>query len=389
MRSGTRAAVALAVGLAGCGNYSTEDLRFLAALPRHEDLRVEVPAQGGPNALVGPCTTRTAEVWLWAKPTSEGLDAGVDFVLGLVDVVRRYPPTWREKDVRGWGPFDDEKHPGREIRIVIVREFPPELGGEPRHAYALQSRVKGTDAFTSVISGRFDGASASRGRGDVVLDFETMWTLGINDPDTPHGTMQIAYDRTSDPVTIDLSLAQDGFGIVQFAYGFAGYRDGRGAFDYAFRNAAGDLLTVAASYDAAGAGRAATGLVLVAGGSGSFRECWDGAACLVYVDDPASYSCASPPCSFGDVASCPAVPAPPFWAPVARDPRGVSRPSAGGASATVRIAGASAGSGRAAEVRSRGSSTGGSSRSSPGAGPARIRSSSALAARCASASSRP
>ncbi len=35
--------MALAV-LAACGNYSTEDLRFLAALPTREDLRVAPPA---------------------------------------------------------------------------------------------------------------------------------------------------------------------------------------------------------------------------------------------------------------------------------------------------------------------------------------------------------
>lgn len=312
MRSGTRAAVLLAVGLAGCGDYSTEDLRFLAALPRREDLRVEVPAQGSPGALVGPCTTRIAERWLWAKPTSDGLGAGVDFVLGLVDLVRRIPPTWREDEARGWGPFDDEQHPGRELRIVISRSYPPALGGAPAHAYAFEARVKGSPSFTPVLGGTFEGASASGGRGNVVLDFEAMWSVGVANPDTPHGTLQIAYDRASEPVTIELSLAQDGFGIVQFSYGFAGYRDGRGAFDYAFRNADGDLLTVAASYDAAGAGRAATGFVLAAGGSGSFRECWDRAACLVYADDPAGYSCGAPPCSFGDVASCPAVPAPPF-----------------------------------------------------------------------------
>jgi hypothetical protein len=313
MRSVTRAALVLAAGLAGCGNYSTEDLRFLAALPQREDLRVAVPAQGDPNALVGPCLTGTADVWLWAKPTSDGLNAGVDFVLGLVDVVRRYPPTWRSDDERGWGPFDDEKHPGRELRIVITRSYPPALGGAPSHAYAFQARVKGTAPFTTLIGGVFDGASASHGRGSVVLDFEAMWTVGVANPDTPHGNMQIAYDRASDPVTVDLVLAQDGFGIVRFAYGFAGYRDGRGAFDYAFRNAAGDLLTVAASYDAAGAGRAQVAFTAAAGGSGSFRQCWDGAACLTYVDDPANYSCvAPPPCSFGAPADCPAVPAPPF-----------------------------------------------------------------------------
>lgn len=311
MRSVTRA-FALAALLSACGNYSTEDLRFLAALPQREDLRVAVPAQGDPSALVGPCTNGTADVWLWAKPTSDGLNAGVDFVLALVDVVRRYPPTWRGDDERGWGPFDDENHAGRELRVVIQRSYPAALGGAPSHAYAFQARAKGTATFTTVVGGVFDGASASRGRGAVVLDFEAMWAIGVANADTPRGTMQILYDRASDPTTVELSLAQDGFGVVRFGYGFAGYRDGRGSFDYAFRNGAGDLLTVATSYDAAGAGRAQVAFTLAAGGTGAFRQCWDGAACLSYVDDPASYSCAAAPCSFGTAAACPSVPAPPF-----------------------------------------------------------------------------
>ncbi len=94
-------AAAASLALAGCGNYSTEDLRFLAALPRREDLRVAVPSQTGASALSVACAGGTADVWLWAKPTSDGLNSGVDFVLTLVDAVRRYPPTWREKDARG------------------------------------------------------------------------------------------------------------------------------------------------------------------------------------------------------------------------------------------------------------------------------------------------
>lgn len=81
---------------------------------------------------------------------------------------------------------------------------------------------------------------------------------------------------------------------------------------YAFRNAAGDVLTVQAGFDAAGAGRAAVAYRTAGGATGGFRQCWDAAACLVYVDDPAGYSCAAPPCSGGAIADCPSVAAPPF-----------------------------------------------------------------------------
>jgi hypothetical protein len=108
-------ALAAATALTGgCGNYSTEDIRFLSALPRKEDLRVAVPAQSAPppGALVSRAATSLscptlpgdATVWQWARPTSDGLNAGVDFVVGLIDTVRRYPPTARHEDSRRWGP---------------------------------------------------------------------------------------------------------------------------------------------------------------------------------------------------------------------------------------------------------------------------------------------
>jgi hypothetical protein len=195
-----------------------------------------------------------------------------------------------------------------------VRSHPPELGGTARHAYAFQARDGGGGPFRDVISGAFDGGSSARGRGNVVLDFQALWDLGMNDEGTPHGTLQIAYDRATEPTTIDLQLTSDGFGVVQFDYGFAGYRDGSGAFDYRFRDRRGDVLTVATGFDAGGAGRAAVAYTAAGGGTGRFDQCWDGAACLTYVDDPSNFTCppVSAPCSFGTVGACPAVPVSPF-----------------------------------------------------------------------------
>jgi hypothetical protein len=323
MRSVTRGtAAALVLALAGCGDYSTEDLRFLAALPTRADLQVAVPAGAGQQALAAAevgsqaataCPLRRADVWLWAKPTSDGINAGVHFIVSLVDVIRKIKPTAREDDLRRWGPFPDDKHPGHEVQVIITRSYPTGPDA-PVHAYRFQVR-EGGGPFLDVISGSFEGASAARGRGSVVLDFEAMWTLHTNDPTTPHGTMQILYDRASDPATIELQLTNDGFGIVRFGYGFAGYRDGRGQFDYAFRDGNGNLLEVNTSFDGSGAGR--DRVAVTAAGqtvpAGFFNECWDASACLTYVEDPLNLSCpVRASCSFGAAGSCAEVPAPPF-----------------------------------------------------------------------------
>lgn len=308
------AAVAAALALAGCGDYSTEDLRFLAALPTREDLRVEVPADATPPGAQTACPIGSAEVWLRARPTSEQLNASVDWILALVDLVRRQPPSFRDADARGWGPFDDREHPGREVRVFIGREFPPELGGRPRHAYAFEARVKGTEPWRTVIGGTFTGASASRGSGELGVLFDVLRELGMADAGTPRGLLFVRYDRASEPRTIQLVLDQSGFGLEGFGYAHAGYADGSGTFDYAFRNERGDLLLVRTGFDAAGAGWAQAGFTTAGGLSGGFDQCWDAAACLVHVDDPANFSgvCQGAPCFAGARADCPAFPPPPF-----------------------------------------------------------------------------
>jgi hypothetical protein len=318
MRSVNRIGCIAALALAGCGNYSTEDLRFLAALPTRGDLRVRVPvaatASQSLSQATAACPFGTATVWLQGKPASDGFNAGVDQVLALVDSVRRATPTHRSADRREWGPFDDEKHPGIEIIVVMQRWWPDDPGAPPQHQYGFAARPKGTSWWTPVLTGTFVGASASAGSGSVTLDFDAVHALGMNDAGTPHGTMPIQYDRSTDPSTIDLLLLQGGFGLVGFAYGYAGYADGNGRFDYAFLGATGDLLKVTAGFDPAGAGRAEVSYRTALGLTGGFKQCWDAGACLVYVDDPGNYSgaCGAPPCMVGALSDCPSVRAAPF-----------------------------------------------------------------------------
>lgn len=303
---------AAAAALPGCGDYSTEDLRFLAALPTRDELVVAVPAQAatGGVAAAAACAGPTAETWGWAKPTSDDLNAMVDLLTGLVDVVRRVPPTSREADARTWGPFDDDHHPGKEIQVRLVRSFPPELAGAPAYGYAFQARPRGTSAWTTVLEGSFAGASATRGRGGLALHFDLLRALDMADPDAPAGTLSASYDRTVEPRRVSIDVAQPGSGLLGFVYAYAGYADGRGQFKYTFRDGAGNRAEVSAGFDGAGRGRAVTTWFPAGGGQGGFEQCWDASACLTWVADPFNLSCGAAPCSFGTDAACAPVPAP-------------------------------------------------------------------------------
>jgi hypothetical protein len=123
--------------------------------------------------------------------------------------------------------------------------------------------------------------------------------------------MLASYDRTSEPRTVEIAFGEGGFGVGRFQYGFAGYRDGSGWFEYRIPKGL-DTLTITSSFDPSGAGRAQVSYQTWLGFGGSFRQCWDASACLVYVDDPSNYSCEAGACSFGSSDACPAVPVPPF-----------------------------------------------------------------------------
>lgn len=319
MRSGNSAAVALLLLTAGCGTWSNEDIRFLEALPTRPELRVEVPAgaaaavaaaDGQVAAVAAACgPLGSAETWLWAKPTSDKLNTSVDWVIGLVDLVRRAPPTTRLDDGRIWGPWDDDKHPGIQLQVVILRAWPTGPDGPVEHTYRFEVRRKALGGpFSPILSGAFVGPSALRGRGELVLDFTRIRAFQMNDPDSPDGEMRVSYDRQVDPRTVALTLAQSGgFGLAQFGYSFAGYADGRGRFAYAFVNALGDRAEVSAGFQGDGRGRGDVRYYPAGAGGASvgYHQCWSADACLVYSDDVSGYSCGLPDCSGGAIGDCP------------------------------------------------------------------------------------
>jgi len=308
MRSVCRTCVILLSLAAACGNLSNDDVAFLEALPSKDALHVQVPAQTAqPQCLLGE-----AQVWLSAKPTSDNINAGVDGILALVDVIRGIAPTTRQADTRTWGPWPDHDHPGLTIRVTMSRTR--DASGVPQSYSYVFAESKGGD-FLAVLDGTFEGAQAANGRGTLTLHFDNAHTLGTAKPTDPDAPALFAYDLSGNPRTLEMNLtAQAGLGLQQFDYSFAGYTDGHGLFHFAFPDAKGNLFTVTASFTALGAGKAEVGFTTAPpfSFSGSLSECWDAAACLSYVDDP--YAITQPacgvfkPCVLGSPASCPSFP---------------------------------------------------------------------------------
>ncbi len=284
MRSATSVLAALAAlaALAGCGTWSNEDIAFVEALPTTQALRVALPASAG-QALCAP--PGPSEIWGWAKPAGDGLNALVDLMLGFVDLVKSVTPTTREPDARTWGPFDDRKHPGKEVRVTMSRTR--DAAGVPTYSYVFEARPKG-GAFEPILDGTFRGESARAGRGQFALHFTTLRTLGMDDhPDTdPTGDLTVQYDKTGDPRTVGLDVKSQTGSLAAFDYGYADYASGNGSFHYAFTSQQQQQYVVDASFDAAGEGRADVAVVLSPTTTLSFSECWDAAGCVTDVKDP-------------------------------------------------------------------------------------------------------
>jgi hypothetical protein len=290
--------------LCACGTLSNEDVAFLEALPQKGALHVAVPAGStGQNVcLIGP-----ADVWINAKTTGDNINASVDGILTMVDAIRAVPPTTRDPDQRTWGPFPDDNHAGVDVQVTMVREI--DAKGVPwRWIYVIAQR-RAHGPFLPILEGEFFGAQARNGIGRMTLHFENSWTLGTNKPTEPHYPARLYYDLSGDPRTISLDLsAGTGFGLERFDYGWAGYADGHGRFDYAIPGGNGCTLEVTAFFTATGAGRdvyrARCPLVTI----GDIHQCWDVGACLTYVNDPFAFTTQCngvKPCILGNPASCP------------------------------------------------------------------------------------
>ncbi|HUJ25132.1 MAG TPA: hypothetical protein VLW85_03880 [Myxococcales bacterium] len=305
MRSGLSAFALAAV--CACGNLSNEDLAFLEALPQKDQLHVAVPVAGTSQNL---CTLGAADVWTSAKSTGDDINAGVEGILALVDQIRAVTPTTRDTDSRAWGPFPDSSHPGYIVQVTMSREL--DAQGVPwRWIYDIEERKPPAD-FLPILEGEFFGAQARDGIGRITLHFENTTALGINKPTDPTFPAQVLYDLSSDPhtVALDLTNGVTGFGLVGFYYGYAGYADGHGRFDYTFpdQQSPGCNVQVTAYFTAQGAGRATFTVHCPLGLSfGPVTQCWDVSACIVYADDPFALTPACggvKPCLLGAQSSC-------------------------------------------------------------------------------------
>jgi len=299
--------------LAGCGNWSEEDLEYIQAIPTKEQLTVSEPAGGESQALTEYESAEDALLVRSAIPGEvrrhvRAINAFVLILTAGLDRVRLIPPASRAPGERIWGPFPDDTDRTFEVRVVIRR---PE---EARFEYELQKRKKGTTEFTALATGEFFGQQAADGKGSIRFDAVKTRALGLRVEDEKQSAVSLAYEMLENGTRGDLEVDNtDGSSasiayLVQNGAGEVRYVEVKNAENTA--TAAMETQSLTARWLKSGAGR---GDFKITGGDfgsleGLASECWDDSFQQVFKER--NFECGGlRQCSEGDESKC-ALPAP-------------------------------------------------------------------------------
>jgi hypothetical protein len=286
----TTLTLVLAAALAGCGNYSNEDLEYMNAVPDRDALAANIP----PSRVL---PANEAELSRTTHDVVAVFNGVLDLFLGIVDAVRAYQPTQRLPNQRIWGPVPADKQPGWQWRFIVTRD----PAAPTNFAYALQFQPIGgaPDTWAALLSGWFEAASGAR-RGVGGFHVETAKLRAAGYPFENGGerikTIDVTYSTREFPISVEVDFVQfteDFTSTNSFHYEYGALENGQGAMRFVISGVdlipgpLVDSLEVTTRWLASGTGRgeatvtqgdAVVGLMQV--------ECWDTNFRATYNDKP-------------------------------------------------------------------------------------------------------
>ncbi|OJH39034.1 hypothetical protein BON30_21520 [Cystobacter ferrugineus] len=167
------------------GNISNDDLQFLNALPTREDLSAKLPGaervweMGSSRQRVAPLALgELSQFYANTRRAADDFNRGLDGVFSYLEGVRKSSPTTRTPEFRIWGPMENPRHPGHEVRFKMERK--PE-----GFTFWIEFRPVGSDeaAWWSALEGRVHPEGGSRrGEGTLSILMAQMRDHGIQEP---------------------------------------------------------------------------------------------------------------------------------------------------------------------------------------------------------------
>jgi hypothetical protein len=287
---------ALSLVLVACVPPNDDPHPVARALPRAEDVRIDLPDTGsakGTSAAVGDLSPW----YVVTRAVTHGLNSGTAWVLIVVHAIVQYPPTTVEDDRWTWGPWGgDRPLEPAEYRLVVT-----ELANGS-YDWNLDGRSKRDPSagFETVISGNaIPGPTDGTGHGDFTIDFDAAERVNPID-NHARGVVGVYYDLAARHLEMAIATVEDRDGVltpVELDYRYDEAADGSGNMVFAVHadtddaGPAAEDAIIRSRWLATGEGRAD---VRLSGGdlgdlSVTASECWDGTFGVVYYRDSVSF----------------------------------------------------------------------------------------------------
>ena len=252
-----------AISLAGCGNYSNEDLDFQLALPEQSDIAVKMQ--------LSVTRVDSADYYLATRNAIATFNKMVADLVGLIEVVRGYVPTSRNGNERTWGPFPSKDTTGKDTNWEIqVRMQRSPVSATLLHMdYWVEVRPVGQGNWVSFLTGKYDShGSARTGSGEIHLLANQVRLPGYPVDDDPGlvnlDHLDVTYDNSGFPITVEMTIVNLTTTPTQTTqsgtYTYAQNQDGTGRMTFDWQGVTDTGIPITANMTSqwvgSGAGRA-------------------------------------------------------------------------------------------------------------------------------------
>ncbi len=185
--------------LFACGDMSNsifaDDADFLSALPSEE--RQTIPYEDDlTNDAARAAVGEQADLVTLSLSTSQGVNAFIFRLLGVVDYVRSLPPSERTQDSRRWGPFEVDC--GLDVSARMSR-------ASDVYDWSFSGRQSGDEEVTFLYGTHYAGSTVASGDGQFTYDHGQ---LGEWCDSGEAGVLTVDYDNREG---IDLVVVVDDY----------------------------------------------------------------------------------------------------------------------------------------------------------------------------------
>ena len=259
--------------LCACGNWSNSDLEYVYALPQKDALKSQL---GSETAMQGvrrdPLLGEHSDVYDSTVKASDKFNEFLDGILTGLDTLRTIPPTKREENKRIWGPYQDQKHPGFEMKVEVVKLE------EKRFEWTIQMGKRFANQFVVLGGGQFvPTESLRKGRGEFFFDATAAETLGISkEKPTDPDHVKVGYSTDTDPVIVEVDSRLGATTTV--GYDYNRYADSSAVFAYTVDGLAdpdATKISAVAGWDTKTAGDVTYNILEGNNRGAMARQCWD------------------------------------------------------------------------------------------------------------------